>query len=125
MSILYQWFLYLYFLYLHFLFLYFLYLYLYLGQAASGFRDCTLPWDHHSQVQGSGRWWWSCGCGCGFSTLLISLLKGGTAYRGVKLNEAILLAPTGGWAANKFYIAVNPTAEVGVCLCYENILSGQ
>ena len=38
-------------------------------------------------------------------------VQGGTAYRGVKLNDAIMLPPSGGWEAATLYIAVNPTAE--------------
>ena len=37
--------------------------------------------------------------------------QGGTAYRGVKMKEDILIPPTGGWSAASLYIAVNPNAE--------------
>ena len=42
---------------------------------------------------------------------MISSFQGGTAYRGVKMKEDILIPPTGGWSAATLYIAVNPTAD--------------
>ena len=42
---------------------------------------------------------------------MTSSSQGGTAYRGVKMKEDILIPPTGGWSAATLYIAVNPNAE--------------
>ena len=42
---------------------------------------------------------------------MTSSSQGGTAYRGVKMKEDILIPPTGGWSASTMYIAVNPNAE--------------
>ena len=42
---------------------------------------------------------------------MTSSSQGGTAYRGVKMKEDILIPPTGGWSAATMYIAVNPNAE--------------
>ena len=41
----------------------------------------------------------------------MTMTQGGTAYRGVKMKEDILIPPTGGWSAATMYIAVNPNAE--------------
>ena len=43
--------------------------------------------------------------------MMNSSFQGGTAYRGVKMKEDILIPPTGGWSAATLYIAVNPNAE--------------
>ena len=43
--------------------------------------------------------------------MMTSSSQGGTAYRGVKMKEDILIPPTGGWSAATMYIAVNPNAE--------------
>ena len=43
--------------------------------------------------------------------MVTSSSQGGTAYRGVKMKEDILIPPTGGWSAATMYIAVNPNAE--------------
>jgi len=45
------------------------------------------------------------------TTTLKFRAPGGTAYRGVKMKEDILIPPTGGWSAATLYIAVNPTAD--------------
>ena len=45
------------------------------------------------------------------ATTLKYRAPGGTAYRGVKMKEAVLVAPSGGWATAALYIAVNPAAE--------------
>ena len=42
---------------------------------------------------------------------MTSCSQGGTAYRGVRVKEDILIPPRDGWSAATMYIAVNPNAE--------------